>query len=48
MIHAGNEDALERDQDDEAVAEDIVVEGAEELGGEKGRKASLAEQGKLV
>jgi len=42
MVHASNQDALKRDQDHEAVAENIVVEGAEELGREEWREAPLA------
>ena len=42
VVHARDQDALEGDQDDEAVAEDVVVEGAEELGGEERREAPLA------
>ena len=48
MTHARDKNALECDQDDEPVAEYVVVEGAEELGSKERREASLAEQGKLV
>jgi hypothetical protein len=42
VVHACDEDALECNQDHEAVAEYIVVEGAEKLGPKKRRKAPLA------
>ena len=48
VIHAGHQDTLESYQDDESVTEDIIVEGAKELGREEGRKSPLAQQGKLV
>jgi hypothetical protein len=48
MIHARNGDALEDDQEQQAIAKDVVVQRSEELGGKKGRKAALRKQGKLA
>jgi hypothetical protein len=43
MVHSGHEYTLKRDQDDKAVAKDIIVQGAQELGREKWRETPLAE-----
>ena len=48
MVHARNQDALECDQDHKAIAEDIIVEGAEELGCEEWREAPLVQQAELA
>jgi hypothetical protein len=48
MVHSNDGYTLKRDQYYEPVAEYIVVEGAEELGREEGRKSALAEQRKLA
>ena len=44
MIHASDQYALEGDQDNQAVAENVVVKGAEELRGEEWGKPALAEK----
>jgi len=46
-FQARDADALEDHQDDEAVAEDVVVERAQELGHEERREAPLTEQCEL-
>ena len=43
VVHARNEHTLERDQDDEALAKNVVVEGAEKLGDEKRGETALTE-----
>ncbi|NND46770.1 MAG: hypothetical protein HKN55_03825 [Woeseiaceae bacterium] len=48
MIHSRNKHALESDQDDKAVAKDVVVQGPEELRREKWGKSPLAEERKLA
>lgn len=48
MVHSGNEYALESNQYDEAVAKDVVVQGAEELRGEERGESPLAEERELA
>ena len=47
MVHTGDDDALESDQYDESVAEDVVVERPEGLHDEERPEAPGPEQGKL-
>ena len=48
MVQASDEDALKCDQNDQTVAENIVVEGAEELSCEERREPALFKERKLV
>ena len=48
MIHPCNQHALERNQDDETVTKDIVVECAQKLCGKERREATLSEQPELA
>jgi hypothetical protein len=48
VIHTSDENALEGDQNDQAVTKDIVVQRSEKLCCEKRRKPPLAQQGKLA
>ncbi len=43
MVHPGNQDPLERDENHETLAKNVVVQCAEELGGEKRGEPALTE-----
>ena len=48
VVHSGDQHALERNQDHEAVAEYVVVQRTEELGHEERGETALTEQPELV
>jgi hypothetical protein len=43
VVHASNEYTLERDENDEALPKNVVVEGTEELRDEKRGETALTE-----
>jgi hypothetical protein len=47
VVHAGNQHTLERYEDNQTLAKDVVVESTKKLGSEKWREAALAQKGKL-
>ena len=44
MVHAGDQHALKGDENDEAVAKDVVVQAHQELGDEERCEAPLAQE----
>jgi len=48
VIHAGYHHSLKGDQDDQTISENVIVEGAEKLSGEKWCEAALPEERELA
>jgi hypothetical protein len=48
MVHAGYQDTLKGNQDDQAIPKYVVVQSAEKLRTEKRREAALSQERKLA